>query len=66
MVADMYGEKLVDFLLTQFDLQELLEMNDLTDEEVLQMLIDGGKIGEPQRVLSEWEEEGPEGTNEGP
>jgi hypothetical protein len=62
MVADMYGERLVDFLLAQFDLQELLEMNDLTDEEVLQMLIDGGKIGEPQRVLSEWEEEGPEGT----
>jgi hypothetical protein len=60
----VFNEKLVDFLLSQFELLELLEMNDLTDEEVLQMLIDGGKIGEPQRVLSEWEEEGPEGTDE--
>ncbi len=56
MGAEMYGENLIDVLLSQFSFSELLELNDLTEEEVLRYLIDGGMIGEPQRLISEFED----------
>lgn len=57
----MFGQSedladLADFLLSQFTLDELLEMNDLTELEVLQRLIEDGMIGEPEHVIEEFQD----------
>lgn len=50
-------DDLAEFLLSQFSLDEILEMNDLTDEEVLLHLLQNGLIGEPEHVLKVYEED---------
>lgn len=49
-------EDLLEFLLEQFTFEELLEMNDLTETEVLLTLYEGGLLGQPATILF------PEGT----
>lgn len=44
---------MADDLLKDFSLEELLEMNDLTDTEVLAMLIQYGLINEPEHTIEE-------------
>lgn len=48
-------EDLIEFLLSQFDLEELLEMNDLSPEEVLLFLFEGGLIAEPEHIIERFE-----------
>lgn len=50
----MYGkantlEDVFEFLLEQFSLDEILEMNDLTEVEVLELLFKEGLITQPER-----------------
>lgn len=48
-------------MLSDIELADILEMNDLTDLEVLTILISGGYIGQPERYLlgvSDDEEQG--------
>lgn len=48
----MYGyEDLAEEILRDFSLEEILEMNDLTEEEVLSVLIDRGLVNEPERYF---------------
>ena len=58
MVIKMYGkdnslEDILEFLLEQFTLEELLEMNDITELEVLEILYHEGFLTEPERVFPE-------------
>lgn len=50
-------KSLAETLLEDFSLVELLEMNDLTEEEVLELLIEGGLIGQPERIVEQFEVE---------
>lgn len=57
----MFGDNrltwdLADELLSMFTLDEILEMNDITETEVLKILLEGGCIGEPERVLQAYED----------
>lgn len=61
----MFGENpvianLAEELLRGFTLEELLEMNDLTEEFVLEYLIVGGHIAEPERIIARFEGESEE------
>lgn len=44
-------EDLLEFLLEQFTFEELLEMNDLSETDVLLALFEGGLLGQPARIL---------------
>jgi hypothetical protein len=46
---------LAETLLASFDLLEIMEMNDLTEELVLEILIEGGMIDQPERIVREFE-----------
>jgi hypothetical protein len=55
-VMRMYGkdndlDDLLEFLLEQFTLEEILEINDLTEREVLLILFREGLLVEPERVF---------------
>lgn len=52
----MLLKSLSEILLQSFELSELLEMNDLTEEEVLDVLIKEGLISEPSRIVDDYEE----------
>lgn len=61
----MFGENhvianLAEELLRSFTLEELLEMNDLTEEFVVEYLIAGGQIAEPERIIARFEGESEE------
>jgi hypothetical protein len=52
----MYGkdnsiEDIFEFLLEQFSLEEILEMNNLSTTEVLTILFEEGLLSEPERVF---------------
>lgn len=51
----MLTKTLAEVLLQSFDLLEIMEMNDLTEEEVLDILIEGGYIDQPERIVREFE-----------
>lgn len=51
-----FADRLSERLLQDFTLAEIMEMNDLSEEDVLVLLIDGGLIGEPERIVAEIEE----------
>lgn len=55
---DRYFNDMAELLLTLMSFEELLEMNNLTEDEVLTILLEGGYIGEPSRVLDGQEGEG--------
>ena len=54
MFGDDEFEDLVEELLASFTLDEILEMNNLSDEDVLKILIREGQIGEPEHVIEEF------------
>lgn len=54
----MYGKEntlddIFEFLLEQFTLEEILELNDITEAEVLEMLFEKGLLTEPERVFDD-------------
>lgn len=51
-----FAEALAERLLKDFTLEEIMEYNDLTEEDVLTVLVEGGYIGEPERIVAEVEE----------
>lgn len=56
----MFGDNrgtydLIEELLSLHTLEELFEMNDISEEDVLRILLEGGHIGEPERVLQAFE-----------
>jgi hypothetical protein len=58
----MFGDnerthELVEFLLELYSLEELLEMNDLSPEEVLAHLLEAGLLIEPRSVVEAYEED---------
>ena len=48
---DEYYFKLSEEMLKDFTLEEILELNDLTDEQVLELLLNSGVISEPERYF---------------
>lgn len=44
-----------DLLLVGFSLEELMEMNDITEEQVVVLLYEAGLIYEPENVIREFE-----------
>lgn len=57
MFGDDDFEDLIDELLLDVGFNEVLEMNDLSEADVLRILIRGGHLGEPERVFSRYETE---------
>ncbi len=60
MAGSMFGEnsqtkELAEELLDSFNLDELLEMNDLSEVEVICLLLEWGYLGEPQRLIQLYE-----------
>lgn len=57
----MFGDKdyrsHVEILLADFSFSDLLEMNDLTEEDVLDFLLEHGMLSEPQRLFQEYDED---------
>lgn len=47
---------LAEFLLDMYDLEDLLELNDLTEIEVVSYLLEAGLLGEPASVIQEYED----------
>lgn len=57
MFGDNRGTyELIEELLSLHTLEELFEMNDLSEEDVLRILLEGGYLGEPERVLQAYED----------
>lgn len=57
----MFGDNenthnLAEFLLDMYDLEDLLELNDLTEIEVVSYLLEVGLLGEPASVIQEYED----------
>jgi hypothetical protein len=52
---DKYILTLSEQILLDFTLEEILIMNDLTDDQVLAILIDGGLVGEPKSMFEKFE-----------
>lgn len=52
---DEYTTKLTEELLETFTLEEILELNDLTEHEVVAILIRGGHIGAPEHLIELFE-----------
>lgn len=50
MLAD-----LADELLSQFTLEEILEMNDIEETESLLILLERGLISQPEHILRQYE-----------
>lgn len=44
-------EEIAEALLSDFTLEELLELNNLTELEVLSILVEGGHVGQPERYF---------------
>lgn len=56
----MFGDnrltkELISELLSEFSLEEIFEMNDITEDEVLLILLQGGHLGEPQFLIEKYE-----------
>jgi hypothetical protein len=43
--------QMAEEILKDFKLEEVLEMNDLTEEDVLEILLENGLINEPERYF---------------
>lgn len=54
---DTLAEEIAEDMLADYELSEILEMNDLTDVETLSILIQRGFIGFPERYLDRLEGE---------
>lgn len=48
-------KEIAEVLLDMFELEEILEMNDLTPHEVLERLIESGLVSQPERIIEELE-----------
>lgn len=55
---DLEFDEVVAELLEEFSLEDILEMNDLTDAAALIILIRGGHISEPERIFDKLNQEG--------
>lgn len=58
----MFGDndktrKLAEFLLEMFSIEDILEMNEMTTEDVLVFLLEHGMFSEPSGVIEEYEVE---------
>ncbi len=51
----MIKKSLEEILLANFTLEELLEYNDISEEEVIEILFDMGLINEPESLIREFE-----------
>lgn len=56
----MFGDnprtrELAEFLLEIYTLPQILEMNELTEEDALSLLLEHGYLSEPQTVIQEYE-----------
>lgn len=52
---DNYLSDIAEALLKEYSIEELLELNNLTEEEVLEILIEGGHIGYPRTFFERLE-----------
>lgn len=51
------SEALAEELLDILELDQIFEMNDLTDLDVLSVLVEAGLISQPERVIERFEAE---------
>lgn len=51
----MINKPLEEVLLANFTLEEILELNDITEEDVITMLFNAGLISEPESLIREFE-----------
>lgn len=51
----MIPKTIEEILLSNFSLDELLEMNDISEEEVINLLYDNGWLAEPENLIREFE-----------
>lgn len=51
----MIPRTIEEILLANFTLEEILELNDISEEEVVNLLYDNGWLNEPENVLREFE-----------
>lgn len=52
-----FEERLAEALLSDFEFSDILELNDLSDQEVLEILIRGGYISQPETYINQFEDE---------
>lgn len=57
----MFGDNentrnLAEFLLEVYSLEELLDLNDMTETELVTHLLEAGLLGEPAAIIEEYEE----------
>lgn len=53
----MVPRNIEEILLANFTLEELLELNDITEEEVVELLHKQGWLSEPENLIREFEDE---------
>lgn len=53
----MVNRALEEILLANFSLDEILELNDLTEEDVIALLFENGLVKEPENLIREFENE---------
>lgn len=51
----MIPRTIEEILLSNFSLEELLELNDISEEEVIELLYDQGWLSEPENLIREFE-----------
>ena len=49
------NKTLEEILLCNFSLEELLELNDISEEEVIEVLFSLGMISEPEQIIRDFE-----------
>lgn len=65
MAVKLFGDnektwELARWLLEMFSLSDLLDMNDVTEEELVVKLLEDGIIAEPRSVIESYEEDATE------
>lgn len=51
-----YITELAEFLLEVYSLEDLLDLNDMTEIELVTHLLEAGLFGEPASIIQEYEE----------
>lgn len=51
----MVPRNIEEILLANFSLEELLELNDITEEEVIELLYENGMLHEPEQLIRDFE-----------
>ena len=56
----MIPRSIEEILLANFSLEEILELNDISEEEVIEILYENGWLTEPENIIRAFDENGEE------